>query len=191
MCVSRCVPACVCFFGRRGELQGRGGGPGKGTEFSLLCCFVFSCVAQRKSTTKRGEPELFVCPSLLPSPRLPPLVHSLTYRTLLNGQKWPGGWREPHRQTDYSVEMFVQQRWRKSGRKKEGVRTTWVSPSLRLPSLPLPLLWQRVTIQPHTADKDVQCVFWRKRSQCLNDSLTALPQLQCVCVSVCAGAAEG
>lgn len=146
MCVSECVPACVCF----GGLQGRGRGSGKGTELSLLCCFVSSCVARRKSTTKRGEPKWFVCPALLPSPLL---VHSLTYRALLNGQEWPWGWREPHRQTDHSVEMFVQQRSRKRGRKKDGVRTTWVSPSPCLPSLPFPPLWQRVTIQPKPLTK--------------------------------------
>lgn len=158
MCLGKCVPACVWF----GVLEGKGR-LGKGTELSPLCCFVVSCNAQWESTTKRVEPKLFVCPSLLPTHPLPPLVHSLTYRTLLNGLKWPQGWTEP--------QMFVQQGTRKSPRKKDVVRTTWVSPLLcvLLSSLSSSLADGHNLAQPMTK---MSTVYVKERSQCLNNSLT-------------------
>lgn len=139
--------------------------------FCVVLCLL---VLLRGSTQQKGERKNNLCalPSFL-SPPPPPNVHSVTSRSLLNGQKWPWGWREPHRQTDHSVEMFVQQRGRKRGRKKEGARTTWVSASPCLPSLPLPLLWQRVTIQPEPVTK-MSSVCLEKRSQSLHGSSSAL-----------------
>lgn len=158
MCETKCVclQVCVCVSECVGDLQGRGkGGLGKGTELCPLCCFVFSCIAQTQT----------ICLPFPPSvSSSTPLVHSLTYRTLLNGQKWPEGWKELHRQTGHSVEMFVQQRKRKRPRKKPGVRTPWVSSSLCLTLSSLSSSLAEGHHSAQTSDKDFQCAFWRKRS---------------------------
>lgn len=149
------VNTSVCVFLSGGGLQVRGRRSGERTGLSLLCCFVSSCVGRRKSTTKRREPKLFVCPSLLPFPHL---LLPLLFTHLLMRPRWMGrnGWREPHRQTDHSVDMFVQQPRKK--KKKKGVRTTWVSP----PRAVFPLFPSSSLAGGHyssqSGDKDVQYV---------------------------------
>lgn len=178
MCVSECVCLHVCF----GGLQGRGRGSGKGTELSLLCCFVFSCVARRKSTTKRGEPKLFVCPPPSVVFSTPPL-----FPHLLIGPCWMSrnGLEGEESHTDRRTTVWrclSNREGKKSGRKKDEVRTTWVSPSPCLPSLPFPLLWQRVTIQPKPVTKMSSVCFGEKKS--VSEQQLDCLALQCVFVCV-------
>lgn len=151
----------MCVFWR--VRRERKGVRKRNRNFSFVLFCVLLCFSEEEHN-KKGKTQIICLPFPPSVPSSTPLAPSLTYRTLLNGQKWPRGWRKPHRQTDHSVEMFVQQRRRKSGRKKDGVRTTWVSPSPCLPSLPFPLLWQRVTIQPKPVTKMSSVHFGEKKS---------------------------
>lgn len=171
----------VCFFLSGGGLQVRGRRSGKRTGLSLLCCFVSSCVACRKSTTKRREPKLFVCPSLLPFPHLLLLL----FTHLLMRPRWMGrnGWREPHRQTDHSVDMFVQQR----REKKRSQDHLSVAPSSRLPSLLFLLFGRRSLFIPKWWQRCPVCSL-KKRNDCLCNCSTALLQLQGLCWWMCRAA---
>lgn len=176
MCVSWYV--CLCVFW--GLTREREGARKRTFSFVLFCVLLYYSVEEH-NTKSRTQ---IICPPFPPSvSSSTPLVHWLTYRTVLNWQKWPQVWREPHRQMGHSVEMFGQQRKRKSARKKDRVRTTWVSPWLCLPpsSLSLSLAEDRHSAQ--ASDKDFQCAFWRKKS-------VSQQQLDCLavamlCVRVC------
>lgn len=90
MCASECVCLHVCVLE---AYKGEEGGQEKEQNF-LLCVVLCPLVLLGGRAQQKGENPNYL--SALPSFRLvlhppPPLVHSLTYRTLLNGQKWPRG----------------------------------------------------------------------------------------------------
>lgn len=171
MCASWYV--CLCVFW--GLTRERKGVRKRNRTFSfVLFCVLLYYSVEEHNTKSRTQ---IICPPFPPSvSSFTPLVHSLTYRTMLNWQKWPQVWREPHRQMGHSVEMFSQQRKRKSARKKDGVRTTWVSPLLCLPPSSLSSSLAEGHHSAQTSDKDFQCAFWRKKS-------VSQQQLDCLAVA--------
>ena len=178
MCVCVCVCVFVCFGGLTRE---RKGVRKRNRTFSFLLFCVLLCRLEEEHNKKRRTQT--ICLPFPPSvSSSAPLVHSLTYRTLLNGQKWPRGWREPHRQTDHSVEMFVQQRRRKSAKKRVGVRTTWVLPSPCLPSLPFPLFGRGSPFSPNKTK--MSSVHFGEKKSVSQQQLHCLA-LTTVCVFVC------
>lgn len=163
--VKKGPPLFVCVLAYSGGLQvrERGGGlgaSGKGTELSLLCCFV----AWRKSTTKSGEPKLFVCASLLPScPPTPPC--SLTYL------QDPVEWTEMASRVKRATQTDGPQCGDvcPTEKEKEADKERWSQDhlSVTLGLSPLSSLSSSLAEGHHSAqssDKDSQCAFWRKEA---------------------------
>lgn len=122
-------------------------------------------------------------PSVLSSisPPCPnPLVHSLTYRTLLNGLKWPQGWTEPHRQMGTVWRCLSNREKGRAQERKMSSGPPEFHPCSVYHSLPFPLLWQRVTIQPNQWQRCPLCILKKEVSVSTTAWLSSFCGIVCV-----------